>query len=114
LQVTVAASAALAVVLAVGAAAVGAAFAALAGAAVLPAASLAAAPLLTPPWWLQAPLPALEDEPSLHVTVAVAASCACSGATPSKFNATTRDREKRIGETFRMVISLVRGDVWKL
>ena len=41
--------------------------AALAGAAVLAAAL--AAPFCTPPWWLQAPFPPLELEPSLQVTV---------------------------------------------
>jgi hypothetical protein len=61
----------------VGPAAVEAAFPAVSGLDVLVAVSpLVVAPLLTPPWWLHAPRPALDEEPSVQVTVAVAVSCA--------------------------------------
>ena len=98
----------------VGAAAVGAAFPAvaglevsepaLAGLEVSVALPLAESPaLLTPPWWLQAPLPDLDVDPSLQVTVELAASCACSGAARSKLMPTINDSETRITGTFCIV-----------
>jgi hypothetical protein len=99
----------------VGAAAVAAALPAAAGVDVLTAGvPVVAALLLTPPWWLQAPCPALEEEPSLQATVAAEASCACRGATASTLKPTIRHSEIRSKGMFRMGISLGGGCSRKL
>jgi hypothetical protein len=67
--------------------------------------------LLTPPWWLQAPLPDLDVDPSLQVTVELAACCACSGAARSKLMPTINDSGSRITGTFCIVF--LKGKAWR-